>query len=140
VLPLVVQAVPALMGAAPLLHFCPRFITHFLGGGWCWSIEDCANRATSLIGTSKNWPPFLSGITPNMSYGGIMSGNATENPDFATWALVWIMYCDGSSYTSNVADPVPYNGTVLYFRGRRLLDEIFTDLVQVCQLLLVSLL
>lgn len=109
----------------------PRFVTHFLGGGWCVDETDCLSRSTSFIGSSKGWTPHLSGMSPTLNDQGVMLGDPTVNPDFGTWALAFIMYCDGSSYTSNVDAPVNVNGTNLYFRGRRLLDAIFEDLIKV---------
>ncbi len=78
-----------------------------------------------------NWPPLLSQVT-YVTPGGLLSDDDTVNPDFATWSFAWVMYCDGTSYTGNNSEPVVFNGTIMYFRGRLILDAIFSDLVEVC--------
>ena len=50
------------------------------------------------------------------------TGDEVDNP-FGDWNFVWLAYCDGSSQTSDRADPHTLNdGTTLHFRGRALLD------------------
>ena len=44
-----------------------------------------------------------------------------------------LAYCDGSSQTSDVAEPVEYNGTKLHFRGRALLDAHLYELERLYQ-------
>lgn len=39
------------------------------------------------------------------------------------------MYCDGSSWASEVEFPVVYNGTKLYYRGRPLFDALIDKLL-----------
>ena len=44
---------------------------------------------------------------------GYLSSNATSNPQFYNWTKVYLPYCDGSSQTSDIAEPQPVNnGTV----------------------------
>jgi hypothetical protein len=96
---------------------------HFLGGGWCWTSEDCYQRSSTLIGSSRAWGPTI----PSQFYtDGFMS---SDDPDFGSWSLAYIMYCDGSSYTSNASVPDTVNNTLVYHRGRRILDAILQDLV-----------
>ena len=52
---------------------------------------------------------------------------ADDNPDFGTWALAYVMYCDGSSYTSNLSETRVYNNTQVFFRGRRILDGLLAS-------------
>lgn len=40
-----------------------------------------------------------------------------------------LQYCDGTSFTSDLAEPATYNGTELYFRGFRNLQAVITDLL-----------
>ncbi len=54
---------------------------------------------------------------------------------FANWTLAYIMYCDGSSYTGNLASPVPYQNQTVYFRGRQVLDALLNDIQQFLDLL-----
>jgi hypothetical protein len=97
---------------------------HWRGGGWCFSLSQCAQRAKTDTGTSSLWPQWIN-ETANAALG-IMNDNAT-NP-FGDYNMVFVMYCEGSSYTSNRVDPVEFNGTTLYFRGRNILDAVFHEL------------
>ena len=47
---------------------------------------------------------------------------------------VFVPYCDGSSYTSNRTAPLLVATRTLWFRGRRILDAILSDLDQQHQL------
>eukprot|EP00730_Choanoeca_flexa_P019755 TRINITY_DN9660_c0_g2_i3.p1 TRINITY_DN9660_c0_g2~~TRINITY_DN9660_c0_g2_i3.p1 ORF type:complete len:418 (+),score=53.14 TRINITY_DN9660_c0_g2_i3:124-1377(+) len=89
-----------------------KLLIHFLGGGWCWDLASCAERSRSDIGSSVNW---TSTIPTKFYHNGIMADN---DPDFGTWALAYVMYCDGSSYTSNRSTTAVFNNTILHFRGR----------------------
>ena len=50
------------------------------------------------------------------------------NPTFCNHTFIYIPYCDGNSFTGNRNDPVEVAGKSIYFRGRRILDEIFKEL------------
>lgn len=67
-----------------------RWILFIEGGGWCFSISSCADRATGGGGSSAG----LAGAT--MDVGGLLSPNATINPDFYNATMVFIHYCDGA--------------------------------------------
>ncbi len=42
---------------------------------------------------------------------------------FYNWNKVYFRYCDGGSYSGDVADPVNTpNGEVIYFRGKRIVE------------------
>ncbi|EDQ87863.1 uncharacterized protein MONBRDRAFT_33119 [Monosiga brevicollis MX1] len=114
-------------GSAPGYYVRPgsganasRLLVHFLGGGWCWSVDDCAARSEGNIGSSSSWT--TDGIPSTFSAGGIM--DALES-DYGNYTLLYVMYCDGSSYTSNASQPYAFNATKsLYFRGRRILQAL----------------
>uniref|UniRef100_M1BRR5 Pectin acetylesterase n=1 Tax=Solanum tuberosum TaxID=4113 RepID=M1BRR5_SOLTU len=60
-------------------------------------------------------------------FSGILSNNASFNPDFYNWNRVKIRYCDGASFSG---DAKFYNGTsLLYFRGQRIWQAIILDLL-----------
>ena len=61
---------------------------------------------------------------------GIISGNATLNPDFAAWNAVFIGYCDGGSFSGQLEQPFAYKGKALYFRGRAILTAVLEDLLK----------
>ncbi|GAU32393.1 hypothetical protein TSUD_44360 [Trifolium subterraneum] len=60
-------------------------------------------------------------------FSGILSNNATLNPDFYNWNRVKLRYCDGASFTGN---KVFNNGTTkLYFKGQKIWEAIIQDLL-----------
>jgi hypothetical protein len=99
---------------------------YFQGGGWCYDEMDCWGRSNTGLGSSKSWKP-------TSSIGGILSDDCTKNPDFCNFNRVHMVYCDGNSFSGNRDDPVPVMGgdkkmKNLYFRGRRIIDEILAAL------------
>ena len=98
------------------------------GGGWCSSLPDCASRAKTDIGSSANWP--ATGC-PGMDGGsnGMFSNDCSTNPYFCTANGAHLNYCDGASFSSSLTSPIMYNGSPLYFRGRSILDESLTALL-----------
>jgi len=96
---------------------------YFQGGGWCYDKEDCWGRSSTALGSSTSW-------APTSSLGGIMSDDCDSNPDFCNFNRVHMVYCDGNSFSGNRDDPVEVNGKNLYFRGRRIIDEILNTLQQ----------
>ncbi|CAL8127360.1 unnamed protein product [Prunus armeniaca] len=60
-------------------------------------------------------------------FSGILSNNASLNPDFYNWNRVKLRYCDGASFAG---DAVFKNGTsLLYFRGQKIWEAIILDLL-----------
>lgn len=135
-----------------------KFYIHLMGGGWCESVADCANRAynTHCYVGSSNPACFASEANPgnslpNVSFspvmdfselpsclaarwcGGLMINDAATNPLTWDWNKVLVPYCDGGSFggdNDNVTFTT-YNGATvpLYFRGRRNLDAVISDLI-----------
>lgn len=100
-----------------------RWIIHFNGGAWCFDEKSCLERSRGSLGSTKHLPkapPVIQGIN---------SPNGQLNPDFYDWNLVWIVYCDGASFTGDRADPVVVGGENIFFRGKRVLDAVITDLL-----------
>lgn len=100
-------------------------LTHFASfmmiGGWCYDELDCWGRSNGNLGSSKNW-------APNMTGDGILSSDCDRNPDWCSVNRVWMIYCDGNSFSGNRYDPLSVKGLdgkekLLYFRGKRILDE-----------------
>ena len=73
-----------------------RFIMFIEGGGWCFGVDDCAGRRGGGMGSSS---AFRNGST-RADLGGVMAFNSTTNPDFHTYTMVFLHYCDGSSFSS----------------------------------------
>ncbi|KAH3757451.1 pectin acetylesterase [Pelomyxa schiedti] len=93
----------------------------FQGGGWCYEEADCEARSHIYLGTSTVWQS-------NVSMYASLSDDPAVNPDFYDWNLVWLPYCDGASFSGYLEEPIEYNGTKLYFRGRTILDQVFSHL------------
>ena len=89
---------------------------YFQGGGWCYDEMDCYGRSFSNLGSSTNW-------APTGTLGGIVSADCQVNPDFCNFHRVWMIYCDGNSFSGNRDDPILVKKKLLYFRGRRIIDE-----------------
>ncbi|BBN06557.1 hypothetical protein Mp_3g22170 [Marchantia polymorpha subsp. ruderalis] len=121
-------------GSAPGYYFSPGFgggvqnwMIYVEGGGWCRSINECANRANTYLGSTNHSPPRE--ILPNT---GILSHNAGVNPDFYNWNIAWIRYCDGSSFVGDRDEPVVVSKNLtIYLRGQRVWDAIMEDLMDI---------
>ena len=98
------------------------------------SNADCASRAQSALGSSSSW---ASSGCPNSAApvcyadggaSGMLSNDPTQNPHLANWTKVFVNYCDGSSYASDILEPVVVGSQTIYYRGAYILDAIFTEL------------
>ncbi|KAG6426516.1 hypothetical protein SASPL_110741 [Salvia splendens] len=90
------------------------------GGGWCNDVKSCLDRASTRHGSTLH-------MSKVEVFSGILSNNASFNPDFYNWNRVKLRYCDGASFAG---DAVFDNGTsLLYFRGQRIWKAIIHDLL-----------
>ena len=64
---------------------------HLEGGGWCVTLELCAARSRTNLGSSKSWPPTF-------HLDGFLSDSVLTNPDFYNWNVAFVNYCDGGSF------------------------------------------
>ena len=74
-----------------------KWILHLMGGGWCFSPQSCLERSRIFFGssTAPEWIetfPFAAGI---------LSSNATVNPDFYNWNSIFLAYCDGGIFAGD---------------------------------------
>ncbi|XP_062153496.1 pectin acetylesterase 9 [Alnus glutinosa] len=114
-------------GSLPAYHLHRGFgagtnnwLLQFEGGGWCNDIASCADRATTHRGSTRL-------MTKLEVFSGILSNNASLNPDFYNWNRVKLRYCDGASFAG---DATFDNGTsLLYFRGQKIWEAIILDLL-----------
>ncbi|XP_057772738.1 pectin acetylesterase 7-like isoform X2 [Salvia miltiorrhiza] len=90
------------------------------GGGWCSQISECRDRSSSRLGSSH-----LMGSQTTFS--GILDSNCTFNPDFCNWHKVFIYYCDGSSFMSNIEQIDPKIN--LTFRGARIFNVMMDEML-----------
>ncbi|KAF9617647.1 hypothetical protein IFM89_037710 [Coptis chinensis] len=101
-------------------HGARNWLLQFEGGGWCNDVKSCFERATTRHGSTK----YMNKLEV---FSGILSNNASLNPDFYNWNKVKLRYCDGGSFAGNA---MFYNKTArLYFRGQRIWRAIIEDLL-----------
>eukprot|EP01064_Diplonema_japonicum_P027394 TRINITY_DN394_c1_g1_i1.p1 TRINITY_DN394_c1_g1~~TRINITY_DN394_c1_g1_i1.p1 ORF type:complete len:396 (+),score=64.37 TRINITY_DN394_c1_g1_i1:50-1189(+) len=98
---------------------------HLRGGAWCFTDETCAQRTKSTVGTSKFLTPNISGAEAPF---GFMN---TSEPHFGNWSLAYVMYCDGSSWTSNRTDSTTTGNITVWHRGRPNLYSFMQDIERV---------
>eukprot|EP00727_Mastigamoeba_balamuthi_P010693 m51a1_g6246 hypothetical protein (1711) ;mRNA; r:28044-43995 len=103
-----------------------KWVIYINGGGWCYTVRDCAERTKLDIGSSKDWPP-----TASAPDSGQIHYDSKTNPDFWDWNHVMVQYCDGASFTGDREQPVvdPATGKTLYMRGLRIINAVFSDLL-----------
>ena len=53
--------------------------------------------------------------------------DSAVDPRFWNWNIAYAKYCDGGSFSGNRSEPVDANGTLLYFRGARILKAIVAN-------------
>ncbi|KAL0452493.1 UNVERIFIED_CONTAM: Pectin acetylesterase 9 [Sesamum latifolium] len=88
-------------GSLPAYHLDRGFgagagnwLLQFEGGGWCNDVKSCLERAATRRGSTR----YMSKIEV---FSGILSNNASLNPDFYNWNRVKLRYCDGASFAGN---------------------------------------
>ena len=103
-----------------------KFIVFMEGGGWCFSISDCQRRRGGGLGSSNDYKPGRT--KPDL--GGVMGYNSTTNPDFHSYTMVFVHYCDGTSFSSYREEPIPTTkGDPMWFRGKANLAAVFDELI-----------
>uniref|UniRef100_A0A7S4R4X8 Pectin acetylesterase n=1 Tax=Ditylum brightwellii TaxID=49249 RepID=A0A7S4R4X8_9STRA len=106
-----------------------NWIVFHQGGGWCGSNTNCLKRSKGRLGSSNFWGP-----TYEYGVHGFAGSELFSTPLFENYTIVYAMYCDGTSWTSDVDYPVKVSNNTnetIYFRGRRLLDALIDNLVSV---------
>ena len=98
------------------------------GGGWCESVEKCLSCKETDLGSSKQ-------MVKQFGFSGLLSSQQKSNPgrisqfpsglvllldafiltdilfehvDFYNWNRIKVRYCDGSSFTGDLVNPVSY--------------------------------
>lgn len=99
------------------------WLVHLQGGFWCWSESTCLTRA-------KDWGiNFVSSIhwANTTSGGGILSSNRSVNPDFYGATAVFVPYCSSDVFSGDREEIL--QGQTWQFRGRRILKQLFVELM-----------
>lgn len=88
-------------GSLPAYHLHRGFgagarnwLLQFEGGGWCNDIQSCLERAQTRRGSTL----YMNKLE---DFNGILSNNASLNPDFYNWNRVKLRYCDGGSFSGD---------------------------------------
>ena len=71
-----------------------KWVLHLMGGAWCYSTNDCYLRSLTLYGSTTLW-------NQTREFYGVLSNDATVNPDFHNWNAVFFIYCDGGSFAGD---------------------------------------
>ena len=104
-----------------------KFVIYFQGGGWCYTEDYCRSRSSGKIGSSKTW------VNGSLSCGNFMSGIMSPNASVnwaSTWNAVYVPYCDGTSFSSDLAEPLATGGkSPVYYRGRANMQAVLEDLL-----------
>eukprot|EP01111_Echinosteliopsis_oligospora_P007136 TRINITY_DN2178_c0_g1_i1.p1 TRINITY_DN2178_c0_g1~~TRINITY_DN2178_c0_g1_i1.p1 ORF type:complete len:371 (+),score=80.84 TRINITY_DN2178_c0_g1_i1:3-1115(+) len=98
------------------------YLVFLQGGGVCETPADCYARSLTSLGSSKSWAPTISSI------GGGFVSFSSSNP-LSKWNIISVPYCDGGRYSSDAAEPLAYNNTNLYFRGKKNVLGVIADLM-----------
>ena len=125
------------LDGSPAVYYISRgsnrfaFLFHLQGGGWCQTLDECASRAKTALGSSLSYPATmdLSAIDapPTAGTGGghdAFDRNATANPLFAKWNYVYVPYCDGASFSGDNSSISP----ALQFRGKAIREAVVASL------------
>lgn len=99
-----------------------NWIVFVPGGAWCSSNETCFWRSKTNLGSTKYLPNIA-------TQGGILSSSPNKNPHFYNWNILYLQYCDGSSFLGNSDDPVEFKNTRLYSRGKRILSAFLEEII-----------
>ena len=94
-----------------------KYHIHLQGGGWGIGTEALIKRTKGRMGSSSYWPATIH------DGGGMLSTDPALNPVTGGWNIIYLWYCDGGSFSGDADAPLDANGTKLWFRGRRILEQ-----------------
>ena len=94
-----------------------KWIIHLHGGAWCYDLQSCSKRRSSILGSTKRSLEEDIGSF----FHGILSNQPEVNPYFYNWNTVVLTYCDGGLFSGNRDKPLVGKGKKYYFQGRKVL-------------------
>ena len=97
-------------------HASDKLIVYLEGGGWCLSVDECAARSTTRLGTTRFDAPYVD------EFPGILRSSLK----FADWQAVYFRYCDGGSFTGGKNDTL----SGLHFKGRHNLEAMMASTLE----------
>eukprot|EP01006_Ploeotia_vitrea_P035906 TRINITY_DN65948_c7_g2_i1.p1 TRINITY_DN65948_c7_g2~~TRINITY_DN65948_c7_g2_i1.p1 ORF type:complete len:391 (-),score=39.45 TRINITY_DN65948_c7_g2_i1:135-1181(-) len=98
------------------------YFVYHKGGGWCESVEDCYQRSSTDLGSSKKWDRPTMKVDDDY-----FSINKADNPLMWNWNKIWIPYCDGGSFSGFNFSTTMYKGKALHFRGHANVMAVIDD-------------
>jgi len=111
-----------------------KWMIHWLGGGWCFDLEDCLARSKTSLGSTRNYSQEAQKenilTTGDGGVGGYLSNRSEVNPDFYNWNKVFALYCDGGSRNSEVEGAVAVGNESIFFRGHRILQATMESIME----------
>ena len=106
-----------------------KWIVFFNGGAWCYDEEACYERSQGVYGSTSFKTKGDHSRLNTFCAAGLYSTNPRVSPDFYNWNAVFVIYCDGSSFTGMREEPVYFEDKPVYFRGKAVLEAIIQDLL-----------
>lgn len=102
------------------------------------SDADCLGRSKTPLGSSSSWGPGgncsgAAGASSPVCFAdgganGMLANTADANPAMYAWTKVFINYCDGASYASDVDKPIAVGAANIYYRGAANLAGVYDEL------------
>lgn len=77
-----------------------KWLVFFEGGGWCYDLQQCYLRSKTTLGSSNEYPPHMTSEELRFYF----SGSQVANPAMHDWNIVYVRYCDGSSYAGDATN------------------------------------
>ncbi len=116
-------------GSPAIFYFQPgggadrhKWIVFFQGGGGCVTDAACTSRWSE-----KHKLMTSSGAPMRLALRGLLSGDTSENPDFAGFNRVLVHYCSSDAWAGDAERTL--GGRKLEFRGHRVVDAVIEDLM-----------
>ena len=104
----------------------PAWVVWLEGGGICFNLSDCAQRAKGRLGSSSSYNASID--APK----GMLSSDPAANPDLYTWNRVFVPYCSGDVWMGTkraAVNPFPQEGAWRgYFHGHYILEDMYEDI------------
>lgn len=100
-----------------------KWYIHHEGGGWCESLADCLVRSKVYLGSTVN------ATASRPLAGGYFDPSPNVNPMMYNWNVVFLLYCDGGSFSGNNQTVATVGGFPLHFRGKRNREAVYASLL-----------
>ena len=98
-----------------------RMLIFFEGWGFCSSMSQCQARSMTFKGSTRDDPLTLQLDRPYFR-------RDSSNPLLGSFTHVFVRTCDGGYFSGSRREPISYNGSMLHFNGRWIVDALLTDL------------